>query len=66
MIWLTEEEARRMICPLMTFASDRNCCTCECMAWTWRYKENPGDYHGTCNYLQRRLEVQEPPTRFSR
>ena len=60
-----EEEARRMICPLMTFAEVRHCCTVECPAWGWRDKRN-GDDHGTCKHLQHVREVVEPPTRFSR
>ena len=65
MEWFTEEEASRTICPLMTFAADKNCCGAQCMAWRWR-TEDTADRAGTCNYLQRRLEVREPPTRFSR
>ena len=67
-VFITEDEARRMICPLMSFASDRLCCTCECMGWVWR-NPNPkdsGDYWGTCPHLRRSLEMREPPTRFSR
>ena len=61
MEWFTEEEASRTICPLMTIA----CCGAQCMAWRWR-TEDTADRAGTCNYLQRRLETREPPTRFSR
>ena len=68
MNWLTEVEAKQFVCPLMSPnpIPGYACCGARCMAWRWRDERNSNDELGTCNYLQRRLEVQEPPTRFSR
>lgn len=66
MEWYHEDEAQRLLCPLMSFVADRKCCTSECAAWTWRDHKNTADKHGTCAYLQRRYEQQPPERRWSR
>ena len=57
MIYVKEEEALNMRCPLLTptpFAEGFNCVGAECMAWQWRSKKDTNDKHGYCGMACRR------------